>query len=115
MGLAGQLGIAGSRLARLEAHWQVLTCGCQPEICLLVKPAALSCPSQPRFPQPATPHPAQREEERKAAAAALMDEVARGNAELAERKRQLRAAAVEEDRQIAEYIRQRDQREQVGC
>ncbi|KAI7840290.1 hypothetical protein COHA_006072 [Chlorella ohadii] len=53
-----------------------------------------------------------REEERKAAAAALMDEVARGNAELAERKRQQRVAEVEENRRIAEYIRQRDQREQ---
>lgn len=107
--------MAGSRFARLEVHWQGLTCGCQPGICLLVDPAALPCPSQPRSPQPATPHPAQREEERKAAAAALLDEVARGNAELAERKRQQRAAAVEEDRQIAEYIRQRDQREQAGC
>ena len=56
----------------------------------------------------------QREEERKAAATALMEEVARGNAELTERKRQQRAAEAEEARQIAEYIRRRDAREQVG-
>lgn len=56
----------------------------------------------------------QREEERKAAGRALMDEVARGNAALAERKRQAKAAELEEEQQIAEYIRQRDAREQVG-
>lgn len=63
---------------------------------------------------PSQPTPVQREEERKATAAALMDEVAQGNAELAERKRQQRAAELEQDHQIAEYIRQREKREQVG-
>ena len=56
----------------------------------------------------------QREEEHKAAARDLMDEVARGNAKLAERKRLAKAAEAEEQQQIAEYIRQRDAREQVG-
>lgn len=56
----------------------------------------------------------QREEARKSAAQALLGEVAAGNAELAERKRQQRAAEAAEDLQIADYIRQRDIREQVG-
>ena len=56
----------------------------------------------------------QREEARKAAAQALLEEVAAGNAELAERKRQQKAAEAAESLQIAEYIRQRDAREQVG-
>lgn len=77
--------------------------------------AALSCTAPALNLAPSTPPAVQREEERKAAAAALMDEVARGNAELAERKRQQRVAEVEENRRIAEYIRQRDQREQVGA
>lgn len=55
----------------------------------------------------------QREEERKAAGRALMEEVAQGNAELAERKRRMKVAEAEEAAQIAEYIRQRDAREQV--
>jgi hypothetical protein len=42
-----------------------------------------------------------------------MAEVALGNAELAERKRLLKLAEAEEEAQIAEYIRQRDAREQV--
>lgn len=56
----------------------------------------------------------QREAERKAAAAALMDEVARGNAELAQRKRAAKVAEVEEAAAIAEYIRQKDAREQAS-
>ncbi|KAL4855002.1 Cilia- and flagella-associated protein 45 [Chlorella vulgaris] len=52
------------------------------------------------------------EEERRAAARALLDEVAAGNAELAERKRQMKLAEVQEAAEIAEYIRQRDAREQ---
>lgn len=69
------------------------------------------CPRTVPYP---TPFPAlQREEERKVAARALMAEVALGNAELAERKRLLKLAEAVEEAQIAEYIRQRDAREQV--
>jgi hypothetical protein len=39
--------------------------------------------------------------------------VAAGNAELAERKRQMKLAEVQEAAEIAEYIRQRDARDQV--
>lgn len=55
----------------------------------------------------------QLEEERKAAARALLEEVALGNAELAERNRRAKQAEAQEDLQIAEYIRQKDAREQV--
>ena len=40
--------------------------------------------------------------------------MARGNAELAERKRAARAAEAQEAQAIAQYVRQRDAREQVG-
>lgn len=42
-----------------------------------------------------------------------MEEVARGNDDLAERKGMAKRAEAEEAQQIAEYIRQRDAREQV--
>ena len=96
MGVRGSCGLCGCMHEWSRAR------GGTPAEC-----APLSC-SLPPFPA------LQREEARKAAAQALLEEVAAGNAELAERKRQQKAAEAAENLQIAEYIRQRDAREQVG-
>jgi hypothetical protein len=51
--------------------------------------------------------------EKKQRAAALMEEVAAANAQQIERKKQLAEQEREEEARIAEYIRQKDAREQV--
>lgn len=50
---------------------------------------------------------------KRAAADALMHEVAASNAELMARKREARAAEIEEDKRIARYVLERDARDQV--
>lgn len=51
--------------------------------------------------------------EKKQRAAALMEEVVAANAQQIERKKQLAEQESEEEARIAEYIRQKDAREQV--
>lgn len=53
--------------------------------------------------------------EKKQRAAALMAEVAAANAKQIQRKRELAEQEKQEEARIAEYIRQKDAREQVGC
>lgn len=57
---------------------------------------------------------AQAEEDRKAAAKALLEEVSQSNKQLEQRKMEQKQAEVEEDLRIAEYLRIKEAREQVG-
>ncbi len=56
----------------------------------------------------------QAEEDRKAAAKALLEEVSQSNKRLEERKLEMKQAEVEEDLRIAEYLRLKEAREQVS-
>ena len=57
----------------------------------------------------------QAEEDRKAAAKALLEEVAQSNKRLEQRRVEMKQAEVEEDQRIAEYLRLKEAHEQVCC